>query len=126
MSYHYLLASYGFLVLCPNYRGSQGRGDDFARAANGGMGTLDYADVESMLAAAIARGYVDREKVAIAGYSQGGFLSAWGCTHPHAIWKAGVLGAAPTDWGSLIISSDIPDTAVSLILFHNDRPVKAA
>ncbi|KAJ7271032.1 alpha/beta-hydrolase [Mycena rebaudengoi] len=109
--YPYLLASHGFLVLCPNYRGSQGRGNSFARASNGGMGTLDYADVESMLAASIERGYTDRDKVAIAGYSQGGFLSAWGCTRPGAIWKAGVLGAAPTDWGSMIICNDLPHMA---------------
>jgi poly(3-hydroxybutyrate) depolymerase len=110
--YPYLLASHGFLVLCPNYRGSQGRGSSFARASNGGMGTLDYADVESMLAASIERGYTDRDKVAIAGYSQGGFLSAWGCARPGAIWKAGVLGAAPTDWGSMIICNDLPHMAV--------------
>ncbi|KAJ7146119.1 Alpha/Beta hydrolase protein [Mycena epipterygia] len=113
-SYRYLLASHGFLVLSPNYRGSQGRGSEFAGAANGGMGNLDYADVESMLAAAIERGYVDRDKVAIAGYSQGGFLSAWGCTRPNAIWKAGVIGAGPTDWGSLIICSDLPDLEADL------------
>ncbi|KAJ7452179.1 alpha/beta-hydrolase [Mycena galericulata] len=113
-NYRYLLASHGFLVLCPNYRGSEGRGSTFARAANGGMGTLDYADVESMLAAAMQRGYVDRNKVAIAGYSQGGFLAAWGCTRPNSIWKAGVIGAGPTDWGSLIICSDLPDTEADL------------
>ncbi|KAF7326666.1 Peptidase-S9 domain-containing protein [Mycena venus] len=108
VNYRYLLASHGFLVLSPNYRGSSGRGTDFARAAKGGMGTLDYADVESMLEAAIKRGWVDREKVAIAGWSQGGFLSAWGCTRPNSIWKTAVIGAGPTDWGSMAICSDIP------------------
>ncbi|KAJ7456915.1 alpha/beta-hydrolase [Mycena latifolia] len=113
-SYRFLLASHGFLVLSPNYRGSQGRGTDFARTANGGMGTLDYADVESMLSEAVERGYTDRDKVAIAGYSQGGFLSAWGCTRPNATWRAGVIGAGPTDWGSLIICSDVPDVEADL------------
>ncbi|KAJ7222329.1 alpha/beta-hydrolase, partial [Mycena pura] len=114
MNYRYLLASHGFLVLCPNYRGSQGRGTAFAYAAHGGMGTTDYADVESMLMAAIERGYADPEKVAIAGYSQGGFLAAWGITRPNAIWKAAVIGAAPTDWGSMIVSSDLPDIEAEL------------
>ncbi|KAJ7153510.1 alpha/beta-hydrolase [Mycena crocata] len=113
-SYRYLLASHGFLVLSPNYRGSQGRGDAFAHTAHGGMGTRDYTDVESMLTVAIARGFVDREKVAIAGYSQGGFLSAWGCTRPNAPWKAGVVGAGVTDWGSLILASDLPDFEADL------------
>ncbi|KAJ7353303.1 alpha/beta-hydrolase [Mycena albidolilacea] len=108
LHYRHLLASHGFLVLSPNYRGSQGRGNDFAKAIRGGMGTLDYADIESMLDAAIKRGYVDREKVAIAGWSQGGFLSAWACTRPNSIWKTAIIGAGPTDWGSMAICSDIP------------------
>ncbi|KAJ7729974.1 alpha/beta-hydrolase [Mycena metata] len=114
MHYRFLLASNGFLVLSPNYRGSQGRGNDFARAAHGGMGKLDYADVESMLAAAVERGYAHPDQVAIAGYSQGGFLAAWGCTRPNAKWKAGIIGAGPTDWGSLIICSDLPDEEADL------------
>ncbi|KAJ7630017.1 alpha/beta-hydrolase [Mycena polygramma] len=113
-NYRYLLASHGFLVLSPNYRGSSGRGNDFAGAARGGMGTLDYADVESMLDAAIKRGYVDREKVAIAGWSQGGFLSAWGCTRPNSPWKAAVIGAGPTDWGSMAVCSDLPAAEMDL------------
>ncbi|KAJ7490594.1 Alpha/Beta hydrolase protein [Mycena latifolia] len=100
------------------------RGTDFARAANGGTGTLDYADVESMLTEAIQRGYADREKVAIAGYSQGGFLAAWGCTRPNAICKVGVVGAGPTDLGSLIICSDVPDAQnvkVPLLVIHGGK-----
>ncbi|KAK7055437.1 peptidase-S9 domain-containing protein [Favolaschia claudopus] len=113
-NYRQYLASNGFLVLSPNYRGSSGRGNTFARAARGGMGTLDYADVESMLEAAIKRGWVDREKVAIAGWSQGGFLSAWACTRPKSIWKTAVIGAGPTDWGSMAICSDIPAAEIDL------------
>ncbi|KAF8192666.1 Alpha/Beta hydrolase protein [Mycena galopus ATCC 62051] len=114
LNYRHLLASNGFLVLSPNYRGSQGRGNDFARTARGGMGKLDYADVESMVAAAIDRGYADREKVAIAGWSQGGFLSAWACTRPNSIWKTAIIGAGPTDWGSMAICSDIPAAEIDL------------
>ncbi|KAJ7630020.1 alpha/beta-hydrolase [Mycena polygramma] len=106
--YRYLLASHGFLVLSPNYRGSSGRGSEFAGAIKGAVGKLDYADVETMLEAAIKRGYVDREKVAIAGWSQGGFLSAWGCMRLNSPWKAAVIGAGPTDWGSMAVGSDFP------------------
>ncbi|KAJ7270707.1 Alpha/Beta hydrolase protein [Mycena haematopus] len=114
LNYRHLLASHGFLVLSPNYRGSQGRGTDFASAAKGGMGTLDYADVESMVEAAISRGYANRDKVAIAGWSQGGFLSAWACTRPNSIWKTAIIGAGPTDWGSMAICSDIPAAEIDL------------
>jgi dipeptidyl aminopeptidase/acylaminoacyl peptidase len=115
LNYRYLLASHGFLVLSPNYRGSQGRGTEFARTAKGGMGTLDYADIESMLEAAIKCGYANREKVAIAGWSQGGFLSAWACTRPNSIWKAAVIGAGPTDLKSMIITSDMVAAGASYL-----------
>ncbi|KAF7297323.1 Peptidase-S9 domain-containing protein [Mycena indigotica] len=114
LRYTGLLASRGFLVLCPNYRGSQGRGSAFTKAAQGGMGTVDYADCESMLDAAIVQGLASSDKVAIAGYSQGGFLSAWGITRPNARWKTACIGAAPTDWGSMAISSDLPDLEAHL------------
>ena len=94
-------------MLSPNYRGSSGRGTGFARAAIGGMGTLDYVDVESMVQAAISRGYADREKVVIAGWSQGGYLYAWACTRPSSIWKTAIIGTGPVDWGSMAICSDI-------------------
>ncbi|KAJ7607398.1 alpha/beta-hydrolase [Roridomyces roridus] len=103
-----------FLVLCPNYRGSSGRGAAFAETALGGMGARDYSDTESMLAEAIKRGYVDPDKVALAGYSQGGFLTAWGVTRPNSPWKTGVIGAGPTDWGAMAITSDLPDMEADL------------
>ncbi|KAJ6463476.1 Alpha/Beta hydrolase protein [Mycena sanguinolenta] len=122
-NYRYLLASYGFLVLSPNYRGSQGRGNDFARTSKGGMGTLDYADVESMLEAAVGRGYADRDKVAIAGWSHGGFLSAWACTRPNSIWKTAIITSGLTDWGSMAICTDVPAAEASLfIIFVGSAP----
>ncbi|KAF7373575.1 Peptidase-S9 domain-containing protein [Mycena sanguinolenta] len=122
-SYRQLFASHGFLVLSPNYRGSQGYGNDFAQASKGGMGTLDYADVESMVEAAISRGYADRDKVAIAGWSQGGFLSAWACTRPNSIWKTAIITAGATDWGSMAICTDVPAAEASLsIIFIGSAP----
>ncbi|KAI0946497.1 hypothetical protein AcW1_009944 [Taiwanofungus camphoratus] len=107
------LASRGYLVLSPNYRGSLGRGDSFAAAANGGVGDLDWEDVRTMIDEAISRGLVDPRKLGIAGYSQRGFLTAWGCTRPNNLFKVGVVGAGVSDWGFLAVSSDMPDVEVS-------------
>ncbi|KAE9406254.1 alpha/beta-hydrolase [Gymnopus androsaceus JB14] len=57
-------------------------------------------------------GLIDPKNIAIVGYSQGGFLTAWGCSRPannEYTFKAGVCGAGPTSWGSLVESSDRPD-----------------
>ncbi|KZT65761.1 alpha/beta-hydrolase [Daedalea quercina L-15889] len=113
-SWRHFLASQGYLVLSPNYRGSTGRGDKFAQAANGGMGTTDWMDVQSMIDQSIAEGMTDPDRVAIAGYSQGGFLTAWGISRTSNIFKAAVNGAGITDWGMLTGTSALPDLEAAL------------
>ncbi|PCH44280.1 alpha/beta-hydrolase [Wolfiporia cocos MD-104 SS10] len=108
------LASHGYLVLSPNYRGSIGRGDLFARPANGAVGTLDWDDTQTMIDAVIAQGLADPDRVGIAGYSQGGFLTAWGCTRPNSIFKVAIVGAGVSDWGLLSATSDLPDVEAAL------------
>lgn len=66
-----------------------------------------------MIDEAISRGLVDPRKLGIAGYSQRGFLTAWGCTRPNNLFKVGVVGAGVSDWGFLAVSSDMPDVEVS-------------
>lgn len=100
-----------------------GRGDTFSTPANGGMGTLDWDDVHTMTTEAIKQNILDPNRLAIAGWSQGGFLTAWGCTRPPVKeqryqFKAGIVGAGPTDWGSMAITSDMPDYEVSTISFR--------
>ncbi|EJD06472.1 peptidase S9 prolyl oligopeptidase active site domain protein [Fomitiporia mediterranea MF3/22] len=107
-NWQFLLAAQGFLVILPNYRGGQGHGFEFARAAHGGMGTLDWSDCESMLDAAIERGLADPNRLGIGGWSQGGFMTAWGVATTKNRFKAGVMGAGVSDWGALMASSDLP------------------
>ncbi|KAH9839910.1 alpha/beta-hydrolase [Rhodofomes roseus] len=113
-SWRHFLATQGYLVLSPNYRGSIGRGDSFVQAANGGMGTTDWMDVQSMIDQSIAEGMSDPDRVALAGYSQGGFLTAWGLSRPNGNFKAGVDGAGVTDWGMLAATSALPDEEAAL------------
>lgn len=69
------LASRGYFVLRPNYRGSTGYGERFAYANRFDLGG---GDLEDVLAAArfLARtGYVDPARIGITGHSYGGFLT---------------------------------------------------
>jgi dipeptidyl aminopeptidase/acylaminoacyl peptidase len=75
MSYPALLAARGFLVLNPNYRGSAGRGDDFARGIEGHRCSRPAADVIRGVESLAARGWADRGRVGLIGYSGGGGLS---------------------------------------------------
>ncbi|KAF8519368.1 peptidase S9 prolyl oligopeptidase active site domain protein [Hysterangium stoloniferum] len=103
-----LLAERGYLVLTPNYRGSSGRGSVFARAAYHGMGTIEWSDVDGMVDEAVKRGLADKDKLAIGGWSQGGFLTAWGVSQTKYKYKCGIMGAGVSDWGKMAIESDLP------------------
>ena len=74
-SYPALLAARGFLVLNPNYRGSAGRGDEFARGIEGHHCSVPSREVVQGVESLIARGWADRARVGLIGYSGGGSLS---------------------------------------------------
>ncbi len=74
-SYPALLAARGFLVLNPNYRGSAGRGDAFAQGIEGHHCSRPSQDVVQGVESLIARGWADRARVGLIGYSGGGSLS---------------------------------------------------
>ncbi|KAF8513213.1 Alpha/Beta hydrolase protein [Gautieria morchelliformis] len=109
-----MLAERGFLVLSPNYRGSSGRGHAFARAAYHGVGTIDWSDVNGMVNEAVRRGLADKDKLAIGGWSEGGYLTAWGVSQTKNKFQCGVVGAGVTDWGSETTESDLPDFEADL------------
>ncbi|MCJ1227515.1 hypothetical protein MMC12_004171 [Toensbergia leucococca] len=110
-----LLVSAGYTVLCPNYRGGSSRGEDFASAARGGMGTVDYDDVICTVKAAISKGLVDEQRVAIGGWSQGGFLSYLAVTRPDFHFQAAVCGAGVSDWDMMSMTSDAPFYEADLV-----------
>lgn len=102
-----LLATAGYTVLLPNYRGGLGHGDEFAAAARGGMGTVEWSDVLAAVDAAVERGVADPDRLGIGGWSQGGFLTAWAITHTDR-FQAAVMGAGVSDWGVMAMTSDLP------------------
>ncbi len=54
-------------------------------------------DVMAGVAALKARGIIDETKMAVSGWSYGGYMTAWLTAHYQG-WKAAVAGAAVTDW----------------------------
>lgn len=74
-SYPALLASRGFLVLNPNYRGSAGRGDEFTRAVQKDHCSRPATDVITGALSLVARGWADRSRMGVIGYSYGGAVA---------------------------------------------------
>lgn len=112
------LATHGYAVLMPNYRGGSGHGNAFAKMARGAVGDGDFRDVMAMVDAAIERGIADPERLGIGGWSQGGFMTAWAITQTNR-FKAGVMGAGVSDWNMMTMTSDLP-TFESVL--GGDRP----
>lgn len=74
------LATRGYAVLQPQFRGSTGFGDDFRRAGTGEWGGLMQDDVTDGVKAMIERGVADARRVCIVGGSYGGYAALAGVT----------------------------------------------
>jgi dipeptidyl aminopeptidase/acylaminoacyl peptidase len=97
----------GMLVLKPNYRGSLGRGQDFADLNVNNLGIGDLWDLESAIDHLVELGWVDPERVGCMGWSQGGYISAYAGLHSDR-FQAVSVGAGVSDWYTYHISNDIP------------------
>jgi dipeptidyl aminopeptidase/acylaminoacyl peptidase len=102
-----LLATAGYAVVMPNYRGGLGHGNAFATSVRGDMGGAEWGDVMTIVDAAIDAGVADPDRLGIGGWSQGGFLTAWAATATDR-FKVAVMGAGVSDWGLLAATSDLP------------------
>ncbi len=103
-----LLASAGYAVLRPNIRGSWGRGTTFANAVIGDMGGKDFQDILYGVNTLIERGLVDGDRMAIAGWSYGGYMTAWAISQTSR-FKAAIMGAGWGDWHDFHALSNLSD-----------------
>lgn len=69
------LAANGYVVLAINYRGSSGRGAEFARSIYADWGNKEVADLLAGVDEAIRRGIADPQRLGIGGWSYGGILT---------------------------------------------------
>jgi len=87
-----LFAANGYLVVQVNYRGSSGRGPDFAQTIFADWGNKDVADVIAGVDHAIALGIADPTRLGVGGWSQGGILTNYAIASDTR-FKAAVSGA---------------------------------
>ena len=92
-----LLAARGHIVFEPNYRGSDNLGNAYMSAIYNDASAGPGRDVMLGLEAVTRRGFVDTNRMAVTGWSYGGYMTTWLIGHYH-VWKAAVAGAAVTDW----------------------------
>lgn len=96
--YEQYLAQEGFICVCVDGRGTGGRGRDFEQCTYLKLGQLESRD---QVEAAIWLGnqtYVDKSRIAIWGWSFGGFNTLMSMSEGRPVFAAGVAVAAPTSW----------------------------
>uniref|UniRef100_G1L9L7 dipeptidyl-peptidase IV n=3 Tax=Ailuropoda melanoleuca TaxID=9646 RepID=G1L9L7_AILME len=93
------LASLGYAVVVIDGRGSCQRGLRFEGALKNQMGQVEIEDqVEGLQFVAEKYGFIDLSRVAIHGWSYGGFLSLMGLIHKPQVFKVAIAGAPVTVW----------------------------
>ncbi len=96
-SQNQLFAAHGYLVFNPNYRGSTNLGDRYEHAIWHDAGAGPGRDVMAGIATVEKAYNVDKSRMAVTGWSYGGYMTSWMTGH-YNIWKAAVAGAALNDW----------------------------
>jgi dipeptidyl aminopeptidase/acylaminoacyl peptidase len=101
------LASHGWVIFEPNYRGSSNGGNAFQAAIWNDAGAGPGRDVMAGVDLLIKKGIADSAKMAVSGWSYGGYMTTWLLGNYPDRWRAGVAGASVTDHVDQYAFSDI-------------------
>ena len=117
-----LAATNGWLVFEPNYRGSVGYGDKFLMQIVPVIVSRPGKDILEGVDALVKEGIADPDRLAVGGYSYGGYMTNWLITQTTR-FKAAVTGAGAVEhvgnWGN-------DDTTFDDAYFLGGRPWEAA
>lgn len=94
-----LLASRGYVVFLPNYRGVTGEGWKM-NATIGDWGGMAFQDLMDGVDALVERGIADPARLGIGGWSNGGFMTEWAITHTTR-FRAAIAQAGHANFFSL-------------------------
>ncbi len=101
-----VMASRDYVVLYTNPRGSTSYGGEFGNLIHHAYPGDDFYDLNSGIDAAIAKGYIDTNKLYVTGGSGGGVLTCWMIGHTTR-FRAAVTVYPVINWYSFVLTSDI-------------------
>ena len=107
-------AARGALILKVNYRGSAGYGEKFRKLNVRNLGVGDAWDVLSGVDFLVAKGWVDNNKLACMGWSQGGYISAFLTTSTDRFVAISV-GAGISNWATYYYNTDITPFTINYL-----------
>ena len=98
MAFERYLAQQGYIVACVDGRGTGGRGAEFEKQTYLQLGQKEARDqVEAALYLG-GQPYVDKDRIAIWGWSFGGFNTLMAMSEGRNVFRAGVAVAPVTNW----------------------------
>lgn len=113
-------AAQSYFVFYPNYRGSTGRGEAFAKSSQGDPAGAEFDDIIAGIDALVEVGVADSAKIGVTGGSYGGYATGWFATRYTDRFAAGVMFVGISNnlskWGT----SDIPE---ELYLVHSRKRI---
>lgn len=122
------LAQQGYICVCVDGRGTGGRGADFEKCTYLKLGQLEARDqVEAALWLG-QQSYVDKQRIAIWGWSYGGFCTLMSMSEGRGVFRAGIAIAPPTDWRfyDTIYTERYMRTPKENQQGYDDNPIKRA
>lgn len=127
------LASKGYAVLQPNFRGSTGYGTQFLRQGEGQMGLAMQDDIADGVKWAVSEGIADPKRLCIVGASYGGYAAMWGIAKDPDLYRcaisiAGVasLRREVNDFGDALMGGKFKDDWVRMTPdFNSVSPINA-
>jgi dipeptidyl aminopeptidase/acylaminoacyl peptidase len=109
-----VFASKGYAVLYSNIRGSAGYSANFADIRHH-FGERDFKDLIEMIEYATGKfPFLNKDRMAIAGGSYGGFMTNWAIAHTN-VFKAAVTDRSISSWRSSFWTADSPEIAKELL-----------
>lgn len=91
-------AEEGYLVFSVDGRGSANRGKDFEQAIHRNLGELEMSDQLNGVEYLKSLEYVDENRMAVHGWSYGGFMTTSLMLRQPGTFKVGVAGGPVIDW----------------------------
>jgi dipeptidyl aminopeptidase/acylaminoacyl peptidase len=122
-----LLASRGYAVLQPQFRGSGGYGWDYEKAGHGKWGAAMQDDITDAVQWAVKQGIADPARICIYGGSFGGYAALMSAMREPGLYRCAVGSAGAYDLAGLAADSDIAQSwAASKSLARSIGDDKAA
>ncbi len=109
-----LAAANGYALLSPNYRGSVGYGDAFLTDLIGRENDIEVKDIIAGVDAMVERGIADPNRLAVMGWSNGGFLTNSLITVSDR-FKAASSGAGVLDQNLQWATEDTPGHVINFM-----------